>query len=685
MARPRTTTGRRWVVLVAVLALVALAPAPMVTAQPAAPDGIDTDAITVQALGAQKLVFKATVDASKQDAPRLAAKMYKAQTSGRHVFKLTWPGDAHLKLFIYDSDGNRIAAKGNTTQPKKLGVVLEAGEKYKIKVKAATGKATFKLFARAPMWTPGDFFDDLPSWGDVNDELATKDTLVGTTPWEQNDDDPRYMCSSERRNLQNSADEIVTFGARSGWLWPGVLVQGATYERGVDAIAELPIRQRAPATVFLDIAREDIRREVVNPTPSRLASAVGDLIEEAENAGHEPGTSVIFTKTATHSSEQFALHLGLSAKYLKSWMKASLDMSRELTENTVTVYFKEVAFTANLEQPETPGGFFSNELTEALLQRQIDLGRLDRGDNLPIYVSSVTYGRVFMFSVTSTESVSEIIAAIEGVYDGGAFEAGAEARMRFREIVSLENTEMVTFGGSSEAASRAITTGDFREYFTVDPALTQYKPIAYTLQDLGSSRTFVGDVTDYEVVDCKPLRTGEIRVSFAGAELVDYDDDDWWSGYELKAFFFEAQAVNEDGTPVVDPPQTCGMWDVVEGLVDVGCWNLPGDNYQTIRSGEVWRPDVADDWWVDLQYDFDGNLNDPEYLANAELTLRAGFLDEDGFLGDDDWTRGWSETLVGDEIWTDNLDDDPATHVFDINNGGAWWRVFVTVEVDPID
>ena len=675
--QPRMRRARHSAVLIATFTLMASA----LTLVATPPAVVAEEVPTAQALGDQQRVFSAMVDA---DGTAVARKAFRADTTGRHLVILKWSGDAQLKLFILDSNGDIIAKKGGTTQPKKLWADLEAGTKYKIKVKAVSGRAAVKVFVRAPVWEANDYFNELALWEDLYDELSLEDTLTGTTPWEVNPDDPRYACSSEQRTLSNSADEIVTFGAKSGLLWPGVMLQGDSYNGGINTIAELPIRQRAPATVFLDFAKEDIRREVENPTPSRLASAVGDIIEVAADDGYKPASSSVFESTVTHSSEQFALHLGLSAKYLSSWMKARLDMSRDVTENTVTVYFKETVFSAEMEQPQTPGEFFSDDLTEARVNEQIRLGRLS-DTNIPVYVSSVTYGRIFMFSVTSTESVSDIVSAISGVYDSGAFEGGAEAEARFREIVTLENTNMVTYGGTSEAASRAILTGDFREYFTVSPALTQYKPISYTIQDLSSSRTFVGETTDYSVTECRPVREGRVRVTFDGAELIDYDDPDWWSGYELKAFFLEATAFNDDGTPVHDAPESCGMWDEVAGLLTVGCWDPPGDNYTTITSGTRWNPDPEHPFTVEIPFDYDGDPNDPEYLPNTELTLRAGFLDEDGFGGTDDWTRAWDATLVGEEIWADELPDDTSTHSFEMNVNGSWWRVYVIIEVDPVD
>jgi hypothetical protein len=72
----------------------------------------------------------------------------------------------------------------------------------------------------------------------------------------------------------------------------------------------------------------------------------------------------------------------------------------------LTAYFVQRMFSVSMVLPQTPGEVFSDAFTSQKLQEQIDHGRIG-DDNLPVYVSSVAYGRILMFSFTSTASLVE--------------------------------------------------------------------------------------------------------------------------------------------------------------------------------------------------------------------------------------------------------------------------------------
>ncbi|MGB9359451.1 MAG: thiol-activated cytolysin family protein, partial [Acidimicrobiia bacterium] len=330
-------------------------------------------------------------------------------------------------------------------------------------------------------------------------------------------DDTNYVCENQDMDLKSSAEEVVTFDLSSEFLWPGVLIQGGAFEVG--SIKELPIRQRAPLPIFVDFSNKDIRRVIDKPTPGAIASAVGDVIEVAEGSDYEPATNVYFTQTNTYDSSQMALHLGLSARYMSTKVKSTLDMARDASKNTVTVYFKETAFSANVDGlPQNPGAFFSSEFTPELLAEQEQLGRIS-ATNLPVYVSNITYGRILMYSLTSTASHTEIQSAISGVSKFASGSVSAEAKAKYAALMSKSTYELVTVGGSSASAAAAIESGDFTKYFTDSPPLTAYTPISYVLRDLKGNIAYLGETTDYTIETCEAsnCRNGE-----------DYDLAAWW-------------------------------------------------------------------------------------------------------------------------------------------------------------
>lgn len=284
-------------------------------------------------------------------------------------------------------------------------------------------------------------------------------------------------------------------------MWPGSLLQGQKYAGGLGSLGELPIRQRAPLKVFIDLLTEDVTRTVQNPDAASVASAVGGLIQQATDAGHVAGSSIFFDQTTTHSLQQASLDLGISVNYLGTQVESSLSYDQSLEEHTLTAYFTQKMFTVSVVQPQTPSEFFSNEFTDAELNKQVELGRMGP-DNLPTYISSVVYGRMLMLTMTSTHSVEDMRAALTASRDGigsGSVDAS------HLQVLQESRIQVSTVGGVDDGVEGLITSGRLREYFAADAPLTAARPLSYTVRNLAdNSIAKVSETTVYAINECTP-------------------------------------------------------------------------------------------------------------------------------------------------------------------------------------
>ena len=71
----------------------------------------------------------------------------------------------------------------------------------------------------------------------------------------------------------------------------------------------------------------------------------------AHDAGHLAGSSIFFNQVESHSLEQSALEIGLSASYMGHSVKSSLQTDRTVTSNTLTATFTQKMFTTSLVLP----------------------------------------------------------------------------------------------------------------------------------------------------------------------------------------------------------------------------------------------------------------------------------------------------------------------------------------------
>jgi Thiol-activated cytolysin len=349
----------------------------------------------------------------------------------------------------------------------------------------------------------GVYAQSLPGWTAFSPPIASENK-PGEAKTELNvvEDGVKYDCTTTPYTLTETPEQIVTFDPDSSIFWPGVLLQGKGYKDGIGSLAELPVRQRAPLQLSIDLPGKDVTRTVLNPDGQSVSKAIGELIQAAKEGGVQGGTSIAFSKEESNSTEQSTLKLGMSAKYLAASAKASLSTSRSANEHTIMARFIEKAYTIRMVLPQKPNDVFSKDFTQGVLDDQIKLGRIGK-DNIPTYVASITYGRVMMFSFTSTGSASEVAAAFNAVYDGKVFKASADLSAEQKRTLANAKISVASVGGQSVNVSDLIKSGKLEDYFLKETSIDSYKPISYEVRNLGdNSIAKVSETTKYNIKEC---------------------------------------------------------------------------------------------------------------------------------------------------------------------------------------
>ncbi len=350
-----------------------------------------------------------------------------------------------------------------------------------------------------------EFFETVPKWEDFSPPVASADVAIAE---QVVDPDPtvilgaNYICSSTSYSLTETPDKITTLNPDVEILYVGSLLQGNGYLNGIGSLAELPVRQRAPITITLDLLTGDNTRVVENPTVSSVGQAVGSLINDAQNGGYKAGSNIFYKSETTHSISQVALKMGISASYMGASVKASLETNISDEKRTVTAYFVQQMFTASMVLPQYPEDVFSDDFTQSLLDREIQSGRMNP-QNPPVYVSSIVYGRIMMFSFTSTATEAMIRATLNAIYNAGEF--GGELDSRLKEVLETAEISVVTVGGDAEHALSLIRGNNLSAFFSADSPLSTAKPISYVVRNLKDNTIArVSETTTYNLRECTP-------------------------------------------------------------------------------------------------------------------------------------------------------------------------------------
>ena len=357
------------------------------------------------------------------------------------------------------------------------------------------------------------YLTDLPAWSEFSPEQASQaaaptgeaptlePSVTLSTPVKDEDgevirdeetgepaetQDVTYTCTSTPYSLTSNPEQIVMYNPDASILWPGSLIQGKSYVDGRGSLLGLTIAERAPIQVAItDFFNDNPAQFVENPGLVTVTKAIGDMVGDAEADNLDTPSSIQFSIETYRSESDFAASFNLSGSYLGFSASASGEKTKKASETTVAVHFYQQMFTVSVAPPQTPGAFFSDAFTGAKLQEQVNLGKMGPA-NLPVYLSEVVYGRMMMFTMTSTASEDEIRGTINAAYNGIGSSASGSLSASQKNILQESKIAITSYGGSADATLAMIRSGDWSQYFTKRAALTSAKPLSYTFRTITS-------------------------------------------------------------------------------------------------------------------------------------------------------------------------------------------------------
>jgi thiol-activated cytolysin len=181
-------------------------------------------------------------------------------------------------------------------------------------------------------------------------------------------------------------------------------------------------------------------------------------------------------------------------------LRSSFDWSKQDVRSRYVVRYTQAYYTVDLDAPSSPSAMVPPTIELADVQARMDAQRP------PVYVSSVTYGRLVLFTFESQYSAEEMSAALDFAYSGG-IDVRGDVSVTYKDMISQSKITAFILGGDAGAAVQTIDSYDALinfiktggNYSRQSPGA----PIAYKLSYLkDNSPARMSFTTDYSVKDC---------------------------------------------------------------------------------------------------------------------------------------------------------------------------------------
>ena len=285
--------------------------------------------------------------------------------------------------------------------------------------------------------------------------------------------DGTYTTSTKTYKAAPGYTEMVAMDPTTDVIYPGALIKGESISTGMYTPIVFP-RKPLTLSISLENIEGDVARTIDDPKLSTIRQAVRDILSQ-KITGATPA-DFSFEKKAVYSEQQ--LKIALKASYESAVLKVSgsFDFSKSETRSRTVAKFMQKYYSIDIDIPAQPSDFFKTPIALSAL-----------GSYSPMYVSTVTYGRLALFMVESSKSNTEVEAALQASYDA-AIKASGSIETKYSDVLAASTISVYVCGGSGEGAVASISGyAAFANYITSGGNYTKDSPgapISYKLRYL---------------------------------------------------------------------------------------------------------------------------------------------------------------------------------------------------------
>lgn len=406
-----------------------------------------------------------------------------------------------------------------------------------------------------------------------------------------------YVCSVKRYKAAPGYDELFLMDPTTDVIYPGAIIKGESIPTG-EYIPVVADRKPMTISVSLQNIAGSPSRTIEEPKLSTVREALNDILS-ADVTGATPA-KVSFEIEEVYSEQQ--LSIAVQGNYQNSFVDVagSFDFTRQDIRSRLVVKFLQIYYTVDMDLPQNPDDLFDELPSMESL-----------GSTSPLYVSTVTYGRMVLFTVESTYSSTEINAALNAAFNSGVQSGSISVDAHYQKIIDNSTMKAFILGGSGSSAVQSVNGIEgIVEFITSGGDYSKESPgaaLSYKLRFLKDNS--VANIilsSEYNVRQCERVFS-HYRLTLQKIHCTNCDD----AGDEAEMY----------GWIGVRMPESAD-WDYL--------WYVSEGNAQV-----VW-PDIGGDLNINTSTDF--TLT---YASSESYIVLGGHLYEDDLSGDEN--LGFSE------------------------------------------
>jgi len=318
--------------------------------------------------------------------------------------------------------------------------------------------------------------------------------------------DTEYLYKIDYYSVAAGYDEQIVLNPQTDVIYPGALIKGESILDG--SYVPIPAKRR-PVTISTSLTGSSkVSVEVSDPKLSTVREALNTLLKQSYDV---PPANMGFTIEQAYSETQLKLSLRASYSGIVN-VSGGFDYSNKKIKTRLVAKFIQNYYTLDMDLPASPSDLFDGNVSETLF-----------GTYMPMYISSVTYGRMALFTIESELEETQVRAFLQGSYAS----VEASASTDFNSLKAASTMKVYVLGGSG--ADAGLTVDGFEAFKNYIKAGGNYSktspgaPISYKLR-------YIKDNTIGKIVFAASY---PIRTAIPRTDNIRYDVDTYF--YQIKS------------------------------------------------------------------------------------------------------------------------------------------------------
>ncbi|WP_276391710.1 thiol-activated cytolysin family protein [Eudoraea chungangensis] len=445
--------------------------------------------------------------------------------------------------------------------------------------------------------------------------------------------DTEYACTTQNYKGAPGYNELFMLDPTTDVIYPGSMLKGESIPSG----EYIRINEdRAPITISTSFSNIDGKPSVTIENPnliSNVRAGIQELLNREVNGS--TAAQLISDEYEVYSEEHVSIALAANYRSRAKEISGNFDFSSSSVKRKYVLKFVQKYFTLDLDSPgKLPSDLFTSLPSIESL-----------GSTSPVYVSSVTYGRMVLYTVESQASLTEVKAAFEAAYNIGKNEGGASLEGAYKSLFQESNVKVIIVGGDGNSAAQAVAgiadnptqiydfIAEGGNYSKDSPGAPISYKLSYVKEGFPTAKVVLS--TEYQARNCD-LAYPEYEITIVDLNVTNTPGFPSNEGDHLEIWGSVEGELKKDGQRVGSRVRWVRASD--NDLQINISKNHPIGQKLTV---EVERPDYDVDY-IEIK----GDLNDKDSFSSQNLGVRSYKI----FLKDLVLNDSYTHTLVFDEV-----------------------------------